>query len=210
MSSTALNLKHTRRSRSRKITSTFRMPCLFGGGKAFPPTATPSLRLSEPPFLHARCPHSTREEPSSPDPSSTTPADRPAAPTDRQPPPEFLPQPHRSRLRRHRRSSGKANSTLTNQLASCVATPTRVSPTFDLRSAKPGDPSPTWSYLQPLTRPPDPPHNLSERRGKKVAGPLGDGSRDLGRPRRPSKTIALEGLGEAFTDLPFSKRCLHL
>lgn len=46
-------------------------------------------------------------------------------------------------------------STLTNQLASGLATPTRVSPTFDLRSARLGDSPPTWSYLQPLTRPPE-------------------------------------------------------
>ena len=125
------------------------------------------------------------------------------------PPPEFLPQPHRSRLRRHRRRSGKANSTLTNQLASGLATPTRVSPTFDLRSARLGDSPPTWSYLQPLTRPPNPATQTIGAAGTMVAGSLGDGSRAPGRPRRPPKAKALEGLGEAVSELPFSKRCLH-
>jgi hypothetical protein len=100
---------------------------------------------------------------SSPDPSSTTPADRPAAPTDRQP----LRIPSAAPPITSPTSSAPPRESyfdFDEPPQSGFATPTRVSPTFDLRSARPGDPPFTWSYLQPLTRPPDPPLKLSARR----------------------------------------------
>jgi hypothetical protein len=131
--------------------STFLLPAFFDGGNAFPPTSTQSLRASVP---SCEVPPFYRKEFSSPVLSTTAPADRPASPTDRQAPriPAAVP-PITSPT-----SSAEPREGDFHFDESACKWPCHAHagiPKFRPSGCNPGDPPPTWSYLQPLTRHPE-------------------------------------------------------
>lgn len=138
------------------------------------------------------------------------PPDRSASPTDRQAPPEFLPQSRRSRLRRHQRNCGSASATLTDRLGSGFATPTWVSPSFALRAVTRAIPLPRGLTSSRSLGFRNPPLILSARRKLWLDKVLGDGSRSAQAPACVLPKQVLECLGEAFWWSPFSKRFLQL
>jgi hypothetical protein len=92
---------------------------------------------------------------SSPDLSSSSPADRPASPTDRQPPrihaaipPITSPTSSAESREGDFRFDEQACKWLRHDHAGI--------PKFRPAGCNPGDPPPTWSYLEPLTRPAEP------------------------------------------------------
>lgn len=68
-------------------------------------------------------------------------------------PPEFQPRCRRSRLRRHQRHRRKGIPPLDGPVWKWLRHDHAGFPEFRLVGCNPGDPPPTWSYLQPLTRP---------------------------------------------------------
>ena len=110
----------------------FLLPALFDGGNAFPPTSTQSLRASVP---SCEVPPFYRKGFSSPDLSSSSPANRPASPTDRQAPPDSCRNPADHVSDVINGTAGRGFPFLTDRFGSGCATTTRVSPSFALRAA---------------------------------------------------------------------------
>lgn len=125
------------------------MLSFLDGGNAFPPTSTQSLRASVP---SCEVPPFFRKEFSSPGLSSTAPADRPASPTDHQAPQDSCHSPadHVSDV-----INGTAGRDFHFDGPVCQwRRPDHAGfPEFRPVGCNPGDSPPTWSYLQPLTRP---------------------------------------------------------
>jgi hypothetical protein len=107
------------------------------GETPFPPPllslfASPCLRSSAPSWA---VPPFYRKEFSSPDLSTSSPADRPASPTDRQAPPNSCHSPADHVSDVINGTAGRGFPFLTDRFGSGCATTTRVSPSFALRAA---------------------------------------------------------------------------